>query len=67
VSPFTVNLTYNLEPVYGIIMAFFIYHENEYLGAGFYLGLTLILSAVLLQMLRVYLVGRRKVVLSLER
>jgi drug/metabolite transporter (DMT)-like permease len=59
VSPFTVNLTYNLEPVYGIVLAFVIYHENEYLGPGFYLGLSLIIIAVILQMLRVYL-GQRE-------
>jgi len=60
VSPFTVNLTYNLEPVYGIIMAFIIYHENDYLGVGFYLGLSLILSAVFLQMLRVYRSNKKR-------
>lgn len=66
VSPFTVNLTYNLEPVYGIIMAFLIYHENEYLGIGFYLGLGLILSAVVLQMLRVYYGNRRNERVSIQ-
>ena len=29
-SAFTVNLTYNLEPVYGILLAFMVYNENEY-------------------------------------
>jgi drug/metabolite transporter (DMT)-like permease len=53
ISPFTANLAYNLEPVYGIILAFIIFHENKYLSAGFYFGLGLILLAVLLQMTRV--------------
>lgn len=53
ISAFTVNLTYNLEPVYGILLAFIIYQENRYLGWNFYLGLVLILIAVGLQMLRV--------------
>jgi len=53
VSPFTANLAYNLEPVYGIILAFIIFKENKYLSAGFYYGLGLILLAVILQMLRV--------------
>ena len=61
VSSFTVNLTYNLEPVYGIFMAFIIYHENEYLGPGFYTGLALIISAVLMQMIRVYYSNRKKI------
>jgi drug/metabolite transporter (DMT)-like permease len=54
VSAFTVNLTYNLEPVYGILLAFLIYHENEDLRASFYAGLLLIVLAVLVQMMRVF-------------
>jgi drug/metabolite transporter (DMT)-like permease len=53
-SPFTTNLSYNLEPVYSIIMAFIIFKENKFLGAGFYYGFALILLAVSLQMMRVY-------------
>jgi hypothetical protein len=37
ISAFTVNLTYNLEPVYGILMAFLIFEENKFLGPGFYM------------------------------
>ncbi|MGI8581332.1 MAG: DMT family transporter [Chitinophagaceae bacterium] len=58
ISPFTANLAYNLEPVYGIILAFIIFKENKYLSAGFYYGLGLILLAVILQMLRVVLKAR---------
>lgn len=54
ISAFTVNLTYNLEPVYGIILAFIVYQENEKLGTEFYAGLLFILAALLLQTLRVY-------------
>lgn len=54
ISPFTVNLSYNLEPVYGILLAFMIYKENQDLGASFYIGLLLIVMAVALQMARVY-------------
>lgn len=53
VSAFTQNLTLNLEPVYGIILAFVVYKENENLSDGFYVGFTLILAAVVLQMLRI--------------
>ncbi|HEV8079658.1 MAG TPA: EamA family transporter [Chitinophagaceae bacterium] len=59
ISPFTANLAYNLEPVYGIILAFIIFKENKYLSAGFYYGLGLILLAVALQMLRVVLKASR--------
>ena len=51
-SAFTQNLTLNLEPVYGIILAFVVYNENKYLSKWFYLGFSLILLAVVLQMLR---------------
>lgn len=54
VSSFTVNLTYNLEPVYGIILAFVIYKENKNLHASFYAGLSLIFIAVFIQMIRIY-------------
>lgn len=54
VTSFTVNLTYNLEPVYGIMLAFLIYGENRYLGTGFYAGLSIITLSVLLQMWRVW-------------
>ncbi|MDH7461357.1 DMT family transporter [Chitinophagaceae bacterium 26-R-25] len=53
ISPFTVNLTYNLEPVYGILLAFVLFHENKYLSNGFYVGVFLIFVAVILQMVRV--------------
>jgi len=60
ISAFTVNLTYNLEPVYGILLAFAIYKENKQLGSSFYIGLTIIILAVILQTLDVYLKHRKK-------
>lgn len=47
-SAFTVNLTVNLEPVYGIILAFFIFGDNEKMTLGFYLGTLIILASVLI-------------------
>ncbi|HWH61752.1 MAG TPA: DMT family transporter [Ginsengibacter sp.] len=54
ISAFTVNLTYNFEPVYSIILAFIIFKENKFLGRGFYFGFGLILLAISLQMARVW-------------
>jgi drug/metabolite transporter (DMT)-like permease len=54
ISAFTVNLTYNFEPVYSIILAFIIFGENKFLGTGFYAGFGLILLAISLQMVRVW-------------
>ncbi len=53
ISAFTQNLTLNLEPVYGIILAFIVYHENKDLSNTFYIGFALIFIAVIIQMLRV--------------
>ncbi len=53
ISAFTANLTYNLEPVYGIILAFIFFGENKRLHNGFYWGLFLIILAIALQMLSV--------------
>lgn len=53
ISAFTQNLTLNLEPVYGIILAFIVFKENRDLSPGFYVGFLLIALAVLLQMIRV--------------
>ncbi|MEO7523956.1 MAG: EamA family transporter [Ferruginibacter sp.] len=53
ISAFTANLAYNLEPVYGIILAFIFFQENKVLHKEFFMGLGLIITAVLLQMFRV--------------
>lgn len=60
ISAFTVNLTFNLEPVYSIIMAFILFHENKELNASFYVGLGCILLSVVLQMARVSAESRRE-------
>jgi drug/metabolite transporter (DMT)-like permease len=53
-TAFTVNLSFNLEPVYGILLAFFVYHENKELNWSFFIGLGLIVLALCLQMWRVW-------------
>jgi len=53
ISAFTQNLTLNLEPIYGILLAFVIFQENKDLSPGFYWGFGLIALAVALQMLRI--------------
>ncbi|MGZ3839681.1 MAG: DMT family transporter [Flavisolibacter sp.] len=51
-SAFTMNLTLTLEPVYGILLAFLIYHENKGLSRWFYLGFGLISLTVIIHMIR---------------
>ncbi len=46
ISAFSMNLTVNLEPVYGIILAFIFFGEHKQMTAGFYVGTALILAAV---------------------
>ena len=48
-SAFTVNLSYNLEPCYTIILAFLIFGEGREINFSFYIGIALILLSVLLQ------------------
>lgn len=50
-SAFTVNLNFNLEPVYGIILAFLIYKENNFLSAWFYVGMAIIACALIIHVL----------------
>ena len=48
-SAFTVNLSYNLEPCYTILMAFIFFGESREVNFSFYVGILLILASVLLQ------------------
>lgn len=47
-SPFTVTLTINLEPVYGIILALLVFKQEESMTAYFYFGTLIILASVVL-------------------
>ena len=49
IPAFTVNLTYNLEPVYSIILSMFIFKEYKELNFSFCIGIALIILSVLLQ------------------
>lgn len=65
ISAFTFNLTYNLEPIYSIIAAMFLFHEAKELNASFYVGLGLILFSVLLHSAGVFLQSKSKPFFSL--
>ena len=45
-SAFAMNLVINLEPVYGIILAYFIFPDTEKMTVTFYLGTSIILLSV---------------------
>ncbi len=48
ISPFTMMLTINLEPVYGIILAVLILGDSEVMSSKFYLGTALIIMSIIL-------------------
>jgi drug/metabolite transporter (DMT)-like permease len=52
-SAFTVNLSYNLEPIYGILLAFIVYKENEFLSKWFYVGFSIIIATLLIHVIMV--------------
>lgn len=49
IPAFTVNLSFNLEPIYAIIMAFLFFGESKEVNASFYAGLFFIMISVVLQ------------------
>lgn len=48
-SAFTVNVTYNLEPIYSIAFASILFGETREVGLSFWLGIVLVIISVLLQ------------------
>lgn len=48
ISPYTLVLTYNLEPVYGVVLALILFPETEKMGLNFYYGAAIILVTIVL-------------------
>ena len=48
ISPYSVVLTYNLEPIYGIILAIILFPEKEVMNFPFYCGAVLIVLTVIM-------------------
>jgi len=60
ITAFFVNLSVNMEPVYGIILAVIIFGEKEKMNGGFYIGTLIILLSVILYPVLRRLLNRRK-------
>ncbi len=60
ISAYTMNLTVNLEPVYGIILAIFIFNESSQLSEQFYIGAGIILLSVFIYPVINSIAERRK-------
>lgn len=54
ISAFTVNMSFNLEPLYAIGLAAFVFQEYKEVNSLFFVGLTLIFLSLLLQLAKVY-------------
>jgi len=48
ISPYTVILSYNLEPVYGIAMALVLFPDKEKMTPQFYVGATIIIGTIVM-------------------
>ena len=59
-SAFTVNLSFNLEPVYGILLAFIFFGENKNLSKWFYIGFLLIAASLAVHVVLIVKEERRK-------
>lgn len=49
IPAFTVNLSFNLEPIYAIILAFMFFDESKEVNTSFYIGLFFVMISVVLQ------------------
>jgi len=48
VTPFSIAISLNLEPIYAIIIALLFFGQSEYMKPGFYIGSLVIISSILL-------------------
>ncbi len=58
ITPYSVVLTYNLEPIYGIFLALVFFPQTEVMPPIFYVGAALIISTVLMNALVKYKMGK---------
>lgn len=65
IPAFTLNLSFNLEPIYSIIIAFLFFDEGKEVNASFYVGLFFVMVSVVLQT-SITIRSRRKSKLALR-
>lgn len=51
ISPYTVTMSVNLEPIYSIVLAIIIWPESETMSYGFYMGSTIVIATIFLNAL----------------
>lgn len=62
ITPYTVVLTYNMEPVYGILLAILFFPEKEKMSLEFYIGAMIIISVVILNGILKNASGRKRTI-----
>jgi len=67
IPAFTVNLSFNLEPIYAIVMAFLFFGEAKEVNLSFYVGLVFVGLSVVLQSVISVRASRRNRVVADER
>ena len=50
-SPFTVMMVINLEPIYGVLLSLVIWKEKSFLSTSFYLGFLIVMGSIFLSAL----------------
>ena len=58
ITPYSVVLTYNLEPIYGIFLALLFFPQTEVMPPVFYIGAALIICTVLMNALVKHKIGK---------
>lgn len=54
VSSFTMNLSVNLEPIYSIVLAFYLFDEFKEINSGFFIGTAILLASVIFHAFYLY-------------
>ncbi len=62
ISPFRVALASNMEPIYGILLAWLFFGQAEVMSTGFYIGAVIILGAVFLYPVIRFQLEKRKAI-----
>ena len=60
ISPYTVTISVNLEPIYSIVLALLIWPETETMSSGFYMGTTIVIATIFLNALFKNLAAKEK-------
>lgn len=67
ISPYTVVLTYNLEPIYGIILALILFPEKEIMSSSFYIGASIIIGVVLFNGILKNIKRKKRIINNIEK